>query len=56
VKCTRNEEFSEDQDGQGEWRTKAVWVIPEMECLPGGEFSGVVHIHPGKKRERPAIF
>jgi hypothetical protein len=55
VKSTRNEEYSKGEENQGESQSKVVLVIPEMECDSGAVLAELAQIHPGTKRERPAL-
>ena len=46
VKSTRNEGYEKVQGRQGEWQTKAVLAIPEIEWPRTRGLADVVQIHP----------
>ena len=46
VKCTQNEGYQESEVRQGEWQTKAVLAIPEIEWPRTRGLADVVQIHP----------
>jgi hypothetical protein len=56
VKYTRNEEFHQDEDKQGELQTKAVLLIQELERHSMKVIAGVAQFHPRTNRDLPALF
>src|SRR5260370_39988080 len=52
MRSTRNEGFSKEQDGQGQWPTKVVSAVPETERGKSRDFADFVQIHPRTNRGR----
>jgi hypothetical protein len=51
VECTRYGEYHQGKVRQGEWQTKVVLVIPEMERYPRKVIANVVRFRPRTNRE-----
>ena len=51
AECTRNGEYYKVKDRQGEWQTKVISVIPEMERDRGQVIANVVRFRSRTNRE-----